>query len=126
MRFEARELKPYAEPVPPEELREGEVYFGVQYLDDNGLVPVLEPRVFVGRNLEPAGSNEFYFQDFASYRRGVRYSSDSTELEAIFETGAENHIFEYERALDVLMQCALRRAKFIEPRESPEADKPSF
>ena len=28
--------------------------------------------------------------------------------ESIFETGAENHIFEYERALDLLMTCALR------------------
>jgi hypothetical protein len=125
MRFEARELKPYGEPVPPEELREGEVYFGVLFLDQGGIVPVLEPRVFIGRNLEPTDSNEFYFQDFASYMRGVRYASDSDDGGAIFETGAENHIFEYERALDRLMECALRRDKLLNPSNSSGTDKRS-
>lgn len=111
MRFEARELNPYAEPVSTEELREGEIYFGVLYLDDDGLVPTLEPKVYIGRDLEPGDTNTFYFQDFASYRRGVRFESDIGDNEAAFETGAERHVFEYERALDLLMACALRRKK---------------
>jgi hypothetical protein len=39
MRFEERELKPYAEPFPPESLKTGETYFAVLFLDDNGFVP---------------------------------------------------------------------------------------
>ena len=111
MRFEARELKLSGEPVSPDDLREGDVYFGVLFLDDDGFVPVLEPKVFIGRDLDPGDKNRIYFQDFASYRRGVRYDSDSTEDEAVFEVGAENHVYDYEHALDCLLVCSLRRRK---------------
>lgn len=56
MRFEERELKPYAEPVLPEQLQEGKVYFSVFFLDEDGLVPIMEPKVFVGPKVEPEGS----------------------------------------------------------------------
>jgi hypothetical protein len=108
MRFEARELKPYAEPVSTEQLVEGRTYFGVIFIDEYGLVPILEPKVYIGRNLEPGDTN---FQDFASYKRGVRFESGHEDEYAEFDTGAENHVFEYERALDLLMACALRRQK---------------
>ena len=111
MRFEERELKPYSEPVSPDELQIGETYFTVLFLDTNGDVPVLEPRVFIGRNLEPGDEGKFYFQDYVSYRRGIRIDTTTKDDEAIFETGREKHVFEYERALDVLMFCALRRRK---------------
>jgi hypothetical protein len=111
MHFAERELKPYAEPVAPDQLRIGEIYFGVQFLDEDCFVPVLEPKVFIGRNLEPEDEDELYFQDFDSYRGGVRYDGASAEDEAVFETGAEKHVFEYERALDVLLTCSLRREK---------------
>jgi hypothetical protein len=39
MRFEARELKPLAEPVSNEELRAGETYFALLFVDDHGLIP---------------------------------------------------------------------------------------
>jgi hypothetical protein len=100
MRFETRELKPYGEPVSPESLKVGEVYFAFFVLDKDGKVPTLLPRVFIGRNLDP---------DFESYKHGIRFDSSTADDEAIFETGAEKHIFEYEKALDLLMGCALRR-----------------
>src|SRR5882762_6108415 len=109
MRFEARELKPYGEPVPPENLNVGEVYFAFLVFDGEGKVPTLLPRVFIGRNLEPGDENKFYFQDFQSYKHGIRYESSTPDDEAIFETGAEKHIYEYEKALELLMSCALRR-----------------
>ena len=34
-------LKPYSEPVPLDELREGEAYFSVNFLDGDMLLPVL-------------------------------------------------------------------------------------
>jgi len=70
----------------------------------------MEPRVFVGTKAEPVG-NKLYFQDFASYQRGIRFESPGADEEATFITGAGRYIFEYERALDVLMACALRRRK---------------
>jgi len=111
MRFAERELKPYAEPVAPDQLKVGETYFGVQFLDEDGFVPVLEPKVFIGHNLEPEDKDELYFQDYASYRSGIRYDTASVEDESVFETGAEKHVFEYERALDVLLRCSLHREK---------------
>jgi hypothetical protein len=110
MRFEERELKDYAEPVLPDQLKEGNVYFSVVFLDKDGWIPSMEPRVFVGSKLEPEGT-KLYFQDFTSYQRGIRFESPNAEEEATFVTGAGRHIFEYERALDVLMACALRRRK---------------
>jgi hypothetical protein len=110
MRFEARELKPYAEPVLPEPLQIGAVYFSVIFLDEDALVPTLLPKVFVGPKVQPEGT-QLYFQDFASYHLGIRFESPDAEEEATFETGAGRYIFEYERALDVLMACALRRGK---------------
>lgn len=53
LRFEARALRSYAEPVSPGELKEGEVYFSLQFVDEEMLVPVMETWVFVGRNLDP-------------------------------------------------------------------------
>jgi hypothetical protein len=113
MRFEERELKLYSEPVSPEKLKTGETYFAVLFIDDSGHVPVLEPRVFIGRDLEPGDEGKFYFQDYVSYRRGIRIDTTTKDDEAIFETGVEKHTFEFERALDVLMVCALRRRKSL-------------
>lgn len=111
MRFEERELKPYAEPVPRENLKVGETYFGVLFLDQDGLVPILEPKVFVGSNLLPEDEGEFYFQDYVSYRDGIRFETTTASDKAVFETGCENRVFDYEHALDVLMLCALNRRK---------------
>ena len=112
MYFDGRELKPYAEPVSSNELQEGAVYFAVNYVDEEMLIPLMETLVFIGRNLEPGDVGMVYFQDVESYREGVRYDSDSEDELAKFETGSEKelgHIFHYEPALEVLMHCSLRR-----------------
>jgi hypothetical protein len=113
MRFEARELKEYAEPVSTASLKEGEVYFSVQYADETLVVPLIETLVFAGRNLDSKDPELLYFQDAESYLRGIRYGSDKDE-NASFQLGREgriNHIFEYEHALNELMKCSLRRNK---------------
>lgn len=66
--------------------------------------------MFVGAKAEPDG-NKLYFQDFVSYQRGIPFESPNADEEAAFITGAGRYIFEYERALDVLMACALRRKR---------------
>jgi hypothetical protein len=85
------------------------VYFSVMFLDQDGLVPVMEPRVFIG----PAHPErpDLYFQDFASYQRGTRFDSSEADDAATFVTGAGRYIFEFEHALDVPMSCAIRRRK---------------
>jgi hypothetical protein len=111
MRFESRDLKPYAEPVSTASLKEGEVYFSVQYADEGLIVPVIETLVFAGRNLDDKDPELLYFQDAESYWQGIRYGSDQAK-KASFQLGREgkiNHVFEYEHALDELMKCFLRR-----------------
>jgi hypothetical protein len=112
MRFESRELKDYAEPVSILGLNEGSVYFSVNYLDEDMLIPVMEPLVFVGRNLNPSDVGQVYFQDADSYWRGVRYASATEEEEPVFYSAPEGqvgNIFEFERAVDELLKCSLRR-----------------
>ena len=112
MFFDGRELKPHAEPISPSELHEGQVYFAVTYADAEMLVPLMETLVFIGRNLEAEDIGKVYFQDVQSYREGIAYGSNAEDGWAKFETGSESelgHIFDYERALDVLMRCSLRR-----------------
>ncbi|MCI0349984.1 MAG: hypothetical protein L0Z53_11220 [Acidobacteriales bacterium] len=114
MRFEARELKPYAEPVSAEQLKVGEIYFSLQFHDEEMLIPILEPFVFLSRNLIPEAPDHLVFQTVESYRQGIRYETATEENYLDFQGGTEeniNHIFEYERALDGLMSCALRRRK---------------
>ena len=111
MRFEERELTSHSEPVAVEKLREGSVYFSLNFLDKELLLPTMEPVVFVGKNLEPHDQDRYYFQDAESHRAGIRYSTAVPEEdEATFYAGATPiHIFEYERALDCLLACGLRR-----------------
>jgi len=111
LRFEGRDLKPYGEYAPESTLVEGKTYFAVHFLDDETLVPELRPLVFIGRNREPSDSGQLYFQDAGSYFAGARYES------ATAEDGAEFHcvpsgtpgVFEFEKALDVLLRCSLQR-----------------
>lgn len=111
--FEKRELVPHAEPVSARDLKEGAIYFFVNFADDAMLIPTMEPMVFVGRNLEINDVGLVYFQDLDSYHLGARHDSADNES-ATFYAGPEdqtNHIFEYECALEELMRCLLRRKK---------------
>ena len=120
MPFDARDLKAYAEPLSGDELKEGAVYFSLLFADDEMLFPVLEPIVFVGIGIDPEELDQVYFQDLDSFLRGVRHDTASEDNPASFYLGSKDeldHIFEYEKALEVLMACSLRRRKVLgEPR----------
>jgi hypothetical protein len=110
--FERRELPLHAEPVSEHDLREGEIYFALTFLDDEMLIPSLQPVVFIGKNLENNGRDLLYFQDAESYHEGVRFGSEGSGDSATFSCGAKpSHIFDYEHALNGLLRCSLRRAK---------------
>ena len=112
MQFAARELKSYAEAVSIDDLQEGEVYFTLQFADERMLFPIVAPIVFLGKNLDVGDTDLWYFQDFESYSAGVRYPSATEGDASNFHArglGDTKHIFEYERALDELMKCSVRR-----------------
>ena len=91
-----------------------EVYFSVQFADEDLLIPIMETLVFAGRNLDREDLEErLYFQDVESYLQGIRYATATTE-NANFQIQSVkyiNHIFDYEHALDRLMNCSLKRRK---------------
>ena len=112
MHFQGRELKPFAEPIPASALEEGEIYFSVQFIDEQMLIPNVEPLAFIGRNLNPGDAAQLYFQDAGSYLHGLRYESSASDGGAEFYQQPEaeiGHIFEFDHALDVLLTCSLRR-----------------
>ena len=112
VRFEERELKPYAEPVSPDDLVVDQVYFTVQFADERLLVPIMGPLVFIGRNLKEGDSDLLYFQNFESYSDGIRFDPSTGEnAMEVHVRGLEEikHIFEFEKALNALMTCSLRR-----------------
>ena len=114
MRFEARELKPYAEPVPPAELKEGSVYFAVNYVDEELKIPIMETLVLERKDLDENGLATLHWQDVESYRAGIHYGAVPEEYPGwpkFFQCAEDQakNIFEYEQALDVLLRCSLRR-----------------
>lgn len=113
MYFDGRELKPYAEPVTPSALREGETYFMVQFVDVEMLVPVVEPVVYVGKNLEAEDVNQFYFQDASAFLAGVRLENGVSDGALLYKQaeGEMSHVFEFEKGLNVILACSLRRNK---------------
>lgn len=126
LRFEARELATHAKPVSVDSLKIGVTYFSVAFLDREMRVPILQPLVFIGKNLVEGDVNRVYFQDADSHREGITFEAEEDEAEpvtsksltraavasAVFyevaETDAGN-IFEYEDALNELLKCSLRR-----------------
>ncbi|MGD9903778.1 MAG: hypothetical protein AB7U83_09925 [Vicinamibacterales bacterium] len=129
MRFEARELKEYVEPVPAGNLVVGQVYFKVTFADQDLMVPQLDAVVFIGRDLHPAGPG-VYFQDVDSYLGGQRLHVPDLDDADVFPVDADQQgvawevdearfdferadaisdVCEFDAALDQLLACALRR-----------------
>ena len=113
MRFEGRDLKPYAEPVSTETLREGSVYFCVGFADDAMLIPQMETLVFLGKNLERESEERYYFQDIGSYQASGPLDPTRRDQQATFFKCSARElsgIYEFEPAIEILMRCSLRRA----------------
>jgi hypothetical protein len=111
MLFKERNLKDHAEPVHANALRIDQVYFSLQFLDVDLLVPFLEPLIYLGNNLRAGDKNLMYFQSFESHRAGITLDEASSHHFQITDSANMNHIFEYENALDLLMNTSLRRRK---------------
>jgi hypothetical protein len=122
MRFESRELTGYADYVPTDQLSEAAVYFYVAFLDDDMLIPKVEPLVFIGNDLDPLDGHKVYFQDAPSFLSGYRaYNGPGTPFPAtdlnvtsvIYSFPADaGNVFSYEGAVDELLRCTLRRQRY--------------
>jgi len=108
-----RDLPSYAEPVAADNLREGEVYFSVQYADEALLVPIVETLVFTGVEKDEGGLSICHFQDLTSHQQGIKRGSPEAEGALFYfqPTNQLGHIFEYQFGLDELIRCSLRRQK---------------
>jgi hypothetical protein len=74
VRVAERDIPRYAIHVESEDLKVGNVYFRLSYLDNEMVIPQLVPLVFVGRDIDATAGDpgRFYFQDATSYFAGVR------------------------------------------------------
>lgn len=111
MRFEARDLKKYAEPISESDLEEGAVYYALTFVDEEMLIPHVDTIVYVGVNLDGTDRDRVYFQDIDSFRDGIRFNTAAPEG-AVFHSGSKDelqHIFDYEKLLDQLLACSIRR-----------------
>ncbi len=112
MKFGGRDLPPYAEPVKAADLDVGDCYFSVTFADTEMTIPLIESMVFVGRDLEPGDAGLLYFQDVESFREGTQYNdSDEASGVRLFVCSPNecSAIFVFDRALDELLRCAVRR-----------------
>src|SRR3954471_5000183 len=110
MRFESRELTLSSEPVKTAALVEGETYFSVNYVDQDKLIPILQPYVFKGRGLSSGDLECLYFQCLDPVRRGVDDDpSRWNGADPLLALDAQPHLFDYEQALNELMICSLKR-----------------
>ena len=113
--FGSRRLKQYSTPVRTMDLKTNTVYFSLNFFDKDLLIPCLRPVIFVGQNLNPHDRGAvFYFQDLESHIQGLRYDHTKRTKSTYFYSGSEgelNYIFEYERGLEELMKCSLRRKR---------------
>ena len=90
------------------------MYFALNYVDCDLLVPVMETVVFIGRDLEPDDVGQVYIQDVESYREGVRYGRITMAKLRSSKLGQRRkggHIFQFEKALNELMRCSLNRQR---------------
>lgn len=96
--------------VTADELRQGSVYFFLHYADEQGLVPSVEPVVFVGFGLRN-DPDKVYFQDAESFFQGANPFAES-DLGGHLYTGSRDemgHVFAFEGVLEELIRCSIRR-----------------
>jgi hypothetical protein len=100
-------------PVRPGDLKENWVYFLLDYVDREFLIPTLQATIYIGRNLNKGDQGLIYFQDAKSFYSGLRYSGGSpipaADIFTISELEEDTPVVEYENALAELAECEFRR-----------------
>lgn len=110
---------PVVETVDPSDLVLGEVYYAVQFLDDDLTIPIVEPLVFIGWNrFGDETVKVAYFQNAETHRQGVRFETTTAENPADF-LGAEedglSYIYDFEGLVQSISATAHRRSQLRLP-----------
>lgn len=100
----------FAEPVHSSDLREGGVYFMLNYFDVEMLVPDMKTLVFIGMGLNGETSEMLYFQDYESFVEWGAFPKPIGEFGKVIRCAADNvtSIFELDKAINILQQCHKR------------------
>jgi hypothetical protein len=103
--------------VSPDRLRPGAVYYILLCVDRALRVPSLEPVVYAGRDLDPAGTSGWWFQDVESFLSGLRFGDTPSSPEErpefqIFESADDLGIVHtLDEAIEYLRVIARRSAE---------------
>ncbi|NOT39067.1 MAG: hypothetical protein HOP13_01085 [Alphaproteobacteria bacterium] len=98
-------------PVTTDDLRSGEVYFSISYLDESLLIPTMETFVFLGRDLFREGGNHLFFQRAESYAAGRPRAREKDRPNQLLEAKPDelSNMFDLAGAVDALARCDERR-----------------
>lgn len=107
MVFHDPDVPTRSEPIRPDQLKTGEVYWAITFVDQAMRIPSLEPRVFIGRDLEKGDRGLLYFQDAQSYLNGAGTETDGHIVTV--DEAAATYLFDFDSALERLRQCQQRR-----------------
>jgi hypothetical protein len=112
VRFEGRELARRVDSATPGDLLQDSVYFLVTFSDQERLTPTLEPVRFVGQRRCNDGASGLFFEGVGPY--GLKWGSASigpndAEVPLTIAENDLGDLFKFEGALELMMQCSLRR-----------------
>jgi hypothetical protein len=110
--FEGREIPSYGEPISEYELKDNSIYYIVNFVDEEMIIPTMDTVVFIGKNLEDDEVDSYYFQDIDSYNDGVKYIPGNNDSYGEFFVCSKkelNGVYDFEHALERLMHCFLRQ-----------------
>ncbi len=110
--IKSREIPLFGEPISEHDIKLNSIYYIVNFVDENMMIPVMKTVVFVGKNLEQDDNDSYYFQDIDSYNEGILYNPKDTDSYADFYVCSAkelNGVYDFEHALERLMHCSLRQ-----------------
>ncbi|HEX8611482.1 MAG TPA: hypothetical protein VF800_09365 [Telluria sp.] len=110
----------YAEPIGASELKQGNLYFMLNYFDEDLLIPELQTLVFLGRDVTGGGDSLLYFQDIQSYTTRGPYPNSTDGPGDIFNCTDDQLgcIFRLDKAVSALQNCVRRREKMMPKGDS--------
>lgn len=104
-------MKVRAKSVRSSELVEGSTYFMVAYADDDMHVPMVEPLVFLGRDINGKADGQLYFQDAQSYMHGGPHPENTTDDQELFKFPDDGlgSILTLDEAVEEMQRCLARK-----------------
>lgn len=93
------------------EFSPGKLYFMVQYIDSDLLVPVVQSVIFIGKNVDGEGEDLWYFQDVESHATLGEYPNAEVGPGDIFVLPREglSSIVVLDAVVKDLSECSGRR-----------------